>query len=55
VANLALYLLTVAGMVAVAVALDRWLAVAELRPAERQRHTPSPQSATTIDPATVRR
>jgi hypothetical protein len=35
--NLVIYLTIVMGMVAVAVALDRWLAVAVLRPTTRQR------------------
>lgn len=50
VANLALYLLIVVGMIAVAVALDRWLAVAELRPAIRQRHAPAAESSGVIAP-----
>ncbi len=53
VANLALYLLIVAGMVAVAVALDRWLAVAGLRPADRQRATPLPHSSASGDPLRI--
>lgn len=52
VANLALYLLLVAGMIAVAVVLDRYLAVAELRPAERQRYAPLLHSSTIGDPVT---
>ena len=38
-------------MIAVAVALDRWLAVAELRPADRQRHTPRAPASAHVEPA----
>jgi len=53
VANLALYLLLVAGMIAVAVTLDRWLALAELRPADRRRYTSALHPSTIIDPVTA--
>jgi hypothetical protein len=53
VANLALYLLIVIGMIALAVALDRWLAVAELRPATRRRYSLVASTATAIGAATT--
>ncbi len=53
VANLALYLLIVVGMIAVAVALDRWLAVVELRPAARQRHVPTLHPSAISAPAAI--